>query len=172
MIVRHAQAEHVDDLADVDRALTPRGRRDAAALGRWLAERVGPPDLVLCSSARRTVQTWQLAAAVLSDELSDEVSDEVQVHERDDLYLGSAGTLLAATRAVPADVRTLVLVGHEPVQSTLAQALAGPGSSPAAVTGMAAGFSTGAAAVLDVEGPWDALQPHGGRLVAFTVPRG
>lgn len=164
MIVRHAQAEHVDGLDDRDRALTARGRRDAAALGRWLAETVGVPDLVLCSSARRTVQTWELAGGGLGG--------EPVVQARDDLCLGSAGTLLAAARAVPTDVGTLVVVGHEPVQSTLATALAGPGSRAEALTGLAAGFSTAAVAVLEVEGPWDALQPHGGRLVGFSVPRG
>ena len=58
MLLRHAKSSWKDDLPDVERPLSPRGRRDAAVAGRWLAEHVGRPDLVLCSVAVRTRQTW------------------------------------------------------------------------------------------------------------------
>ena len=166
VIVRHAKSDQHQPVTveDHDRPLNDRGRRDAPALGRWLAANVGTPDLVLCSSALRAQQTWELAAAQLEQ--------PPVLRVRPDLYLASAGKLLSFVREVAADVQSLVVVGHEPVQSTLTQALAGPGSSTAALTAMAAGFSTSAVAVLDVDGPWDALQPHGARLSDFAVPRG
>ena len=53
---RHAQA--VDGLPDLERALTPRGGKDAARVGGWLRERIpAGPVTVLCSPARRTRQT-------------------------------------------------------------------------------------------------------------------
>lgn len=68
-LLRHAKAV-ADPPAggtDHDRPLTPRGRRDAEALGRHLSDPgfgpEGRPELVLCSTATRTVQT---AAGVLS----------------------------------------------------------------------------------------------------------
>lgn len=166
VVVRHAKSEREppEGGGDHDRVLSGRGRRDARALGSWLAAATGAPDLVLCSSAARARLTWQLAAEAFDPPPS--------VEERAELYLASPGRLLAAVRAVPADVGTLVVVGHEPVQSTLTQALAGPGSSATALTGLAAGFATSAVAVLVCEGPWEALQPHGARLVDFAVPRG
>ena len=166
VIVRHAKSDQKQPVtvADHDRPLSRRGRRDAPALGRWLAAAVGTPDLVLCSSALRAQQTWQLAAAQLVEAPVPRV--------RPELYLASPGKVLALVREVSADVRTLVIVGHEPVQSTLVQALAGPGSSVQALTALAAGFSTSAVAVLEADGPWDALQPHGARLSDFAVPRG
>lgn len=164
LIVRHAKAVHEQPVSDHDRPLSQHGRRDAPALGRWLAAAVGVPGLVLCSSALRAQQTWELAAAEL------ERAPVVQV--RPDLYLASPGTVLAAVRAVSADVRAVVVVGHEPTQSTLAHALAGPGSRRQALTALAAGFSTNAVAVLETDGPWEALQPRGARLTAFAVPRG
>lgn len=166
VVVRHAKSDQhqPEDVVDHDRPLSDRGRRDAPALGRWLAAETGAPDLVLCSTALRATQTWLLASAAF---------DEAPVMtERAELYAASPGTELAVVRAVADDVRLLVVVGHEPVQSTLTLALAGPGSSASALTGLAAGFSTGAVAVLEVDGPWDCLQPHGARLTRFAVPRG
>ena len=108
-----------------------------------------------------TWRTWSTAFA-----------EAPPVTELAELDLASPGTVLALVRAVADDVRVLVVVGHEPVQSALTRALAGPGSSASALVGLAAGFSTGAVAVLEVEGPWAALQPLGGRLARFAVPRG
>lgn len=164
VLVRHGQAVHDDAVDDHERPLTARGRRDAVALGRWLDDVVGALEVVLCSSSARTVQTWGLAAGVLADAPGADV--------RDELYLGSPGTLLAAVRSTPPDAGTVVVVGHEPVQSTLAAALAGPGSSPQALTALAAGFSPGAVAVLAVAGEWADLAPDCARLVAIAVPRG
>src|SRR4051812_20138054 len=116
LVVRHAKSDQGAPGADHDRPLNARGRRDAAALGRHLAEgdRVG---LVLCSSAVRARETWQLAAERLAPAPTVEV--------RDDLYLASPAAVLVAVREVGDDVRTLVVVGHEPTQSALVEQLAG-----------------------------------------------
>ena len=166
VVVRHAKSDQhqPEDVVDHDRPLADRGRRDAPALGRWLAAETGAPDLVLCSSALRARQTWLLASVAFDE--------PPPVSEVAELYAASPGTVLALVRAVSQDVRLLVVVGHEPVQSTLTQALAGPGSSASALTGLAAGFATNAVALLELDGPWDALQPHGARLARFAVPRG
>lgn len=166
VLVRHAKSDQhpPEGVVDHDRPLTARGRRDAPALGRWLAATVGTPELVLCSSAARVLETWHLAAPALATAATATVMPE--------LYAASPGTVLSLVRRVGADVRTVLVLGHEPVQSTLTQALAGPGSNLAALTGLAAGFSTSAVAVLETDEPWDALQPHGARLTHFAVPRG
>ncbi|BCJ63675.1 histidine phosphatase family protein [Polymorphospora rubra] len=50
---------------DADVALSPTGRGQAAALGRWLAGQPAGhrPEAVVCSPYRRAVQTWDLARA-------------------------------------------------------------------------------------------------------------
>ncbi|HZI98950.1 MAG TPA: histidine phosphatase family protein, partial [Actinomycetales bacterium] len=58
LLIRHAKAAPDDDGGDHGRGLTARGRRDAAAIGRWLADNDLVPDLVLCSDARRARETW------------------------------------------------------------------------------------------------------------------
>ena len=66
VILRHAKAANPEGVADPDRPLTSRGHADAAAAGAWLAHRDLQPDLVLCSSARRTRETWHGVALALS----------------------------------------------------------------------------------------------------------
>ena len=64
ILTRHAKSAWDDPtLADHDRPLNARGRRSALALGDWLASRGYEPEEVLCSSARRTQETWAMVAA-------------------------------------------------------------------------------------------------------------
>jgi phosphohistidine phosphatase len=164
-VVRHAKARPADPgQEDHDRELTQRGRDDALALGEWLAGQLGTVDLCLCSSAVRALQTWESVAQGLPGRPAVEVSP--------DLYLGSAGTVLRAVRRVDDRVRRLVVLGHEPTQSSLAQALADDGSDPDALQELTEGYPTSAVALLEVEGPWADLRPQDARLVAFAVPRG
>ena len=55
VLLRHAKSSWEGDLDDVDRPLNARGRRDADAAGRWLAQHQLVPDSLLCSPARRTL---------------------------------------------------------------------------------------------------------------------
>src|ERR1700733_6103572 len=64
VLLRHAKSAWVDG-PDHDRPLGKRGRRDAPRAGRWLGRSGYVPDLVVCSTARRTRDTWRLAAAEL-----------------------------------------------------------------------------------------------------------
>ena len=62
-LFRHAKAEPHGARPDHERVLAKRGRVDAEAMGERLAERGDTPELVLCSTSRRTLETWELAAA-------------------------------------------------------------------------------------------------------------
>ncbi|MGW3729375.1 SixA phosphatase family protein, partial [Streptomyces sp. NPDC000851] len=62
VVLRHAKSAWPLDVADHERPLAPRGRRDAPAAGRALAEADCLPDLALCSTAARARQTWDPAA--------------------------------------------------------------------------------------------------------------
>ena len=103
VLIRHAKAARPSGVDDHDRPLDPRGRRDAPALGRWLAAEVGGIDLVLSSSAERTRETWALAAT--------EVPGEPAVEVAQRLYLASPGRVLEAVRGVDPGVGTLAVVG-------------------------------------------------------------
>src|SRR4051812_50149249 len=64
VLVRHAKTEQGEP--DPSRRLTNRGRRDARAIGQWLAKNGVVPDLVVVSPAARARQTWEIAAPELS----------------------------------------------------------------------------------------------------------
>ncbi|MDQ0711860.1 phosphohistidine phosphatase SixA [Streptomyces luteogriseus] len=63
IVLRHAKSAWPLDVVDHERPLAPRGRRDAPAAGRALADADLLPDLALCSTALRARRTWDLAAA-------------------------------------------------------------------------------------------------------------
>ena len=64
-LLRHAKSSWKDPtLEDFDRPLNKRGRSAAKTMGRHLHRNGLRPDLVLCSAARRTQETWTLVSAM------------------------------------------------------------------------------------------------------------
>ncbi|WP_308312845.1 histidine phosphatase family protein [Streptomyces sp. ISL-1] len=163
VVLRHAKAARPEDVPDHERPLAPRGLRDAPAAGRWLAQADCLPDLVLCSPARRARQTWELAAAQMGS------APPVRYDPR--LYGADAEDILEVARVVPADVGTVLLVGHNPGLQDLILLLAGEalgGTLQRAQTK----FPTSAVAVLTWRGTWSALAPGVALLTDLAVPRG
>ncbi len=67
MLLRHAKSSWgAPTLSDHERPLSPRGERAAAAMGMYLARSEPAPDVILCSSARRTRETLDTVRARLS----------------------------------------------------------------------------------------------------------
>ena len=64
MLLRHAKSDW-PDVPDRDRPLAKRGKRDAPVVGRWLHDQGYLPEIVICSAARRTRETWDLMAPEL-----------------------------------------------------------------------------------------------------------
>src|SRR6266542_3720288 len=60
VLFQHAKSAW-PEVADHERPLAERGRRGAPVMGRWLRDAGCVPDQVLCSTARRARETWQLA---------------------------------------------------------------------------------------------------------------
>jgi phosphohistidine phosphatase len=110
--LRHAKAERPDGLPDQDRSLTDRGHADASAAGAWLLASGHVPDLVLCSPARRTRQTWHSIAIALGGAGSPTVQ-----YERD-LYDGDADAALQVVAAAK-EAQSILVIGHNPTISQL-----------------------------------------------------
>jgi phosphohistidine phosphatase len=114
-ILRHAHAEpYVDEATDFDRALDPRGRSEAEALGRLAARLALAFDYVIVSPARRTRST----AAGIIGALS---IPAARVEEHAGIYLAERRMLADLVRALPATAGRALLVGHNPGVSRLAQ---------------------------------------------------
>ena len=149
-------------MSDHARPLNARGRTAAAALRVTFADLGLTPDLVLVSSARRTMQTL--------DALSPWEATP-QIEPMDALYLAPASQLLSFLNQVSETVRCVLVVGHNPGLHELAWLLAGPQQDQTtARRQLNDGFPTGALAEFAIPGPWHSLGAGGGRLVRFVTP--
>jgi phosphohistidine phosphatase len=148
VVLRHAQAEHSASLADVDRPLTQEGRQQARMVGERLAREGLLPDHVLCSTARRTRQTWDLVA--------EQLPCEPEVDFDAELYTADVDTALQLVSYVDTQVRTLLVVGHNP---TMAQLAAAFDSESGYLS-----FPPASVAVVDLDVDWLYIAPGTGRL--------
>lgn len=121
------------------------------------------PDLVLVSSARRTLQT--LAAL-------EPWEDAPQIEPLDALYLAPATDLLEAIRHAAPTARCVLLVGHNPGLHDLALMLAGAhaAGSDQQWQRLAAGYPSGALSEFSVTVPWSAVGQSGVRLTRLLLP--
>ena len=161
MLLRHAKSDW-PDVPDHDRPLAKRGRKDAPVVGRWLRDHGYLPDTVVCSTARRTRQTWELMAPALDG------SPEVQFEPR--AYAASAQTLLYLARELPGRCRAALLIGHNPGIEDLANSLAAPPPGEGAAWSPGLRFPTAAVAVFEFAGDWPDLAPGQARLLDSTTP--
>ncbi|MGZ4456179.1 MAG: SixA phosphatase family protein [Nocardioides sp.] len=162
VVMRHAKAEESGP-TDAERELAERGRADAAAAGRWLAERGVEPEHAWVSAATRTRQTYAAVATAAGWSLDPSVDRG--------LYAAGPETALDLIRATPDDARTLVVVGHNPTMAYLAAMLDDGEGDEDAAGEMAAGYPTSAVTVLEYAGAWGDLDQASCRVVAFHVGR-
>jgi phosphohistidine phosphatase len=162
LLLRHAKSSRDDpELADFDRPLADRGRRDAPRMGRWMRQAGQSPELVLCSDARRARETW----AALSETLG---SPAPVLFERG-LYMARAKAILHRLQRLAGTVGSVLVIGHNPGLEEAALDLAdGAGDSYARLRRK---FPTCALARLEFAAEtWDRLQPGSGRLTVFKTP--
>jgi phosphohistidine phosphatase len=158
LVLRHSKSAYPEGAADIDRPLSPRGQRDAVSLAAWIADQGLIPDLVICSTAARTRQTWDL----ISDRLAMADEDDVVRYDAR-LYEADPATLVAVVRETPAEAGIVALVGHNPGAAELVSSLAGH-------RGLS--FPTSAAAVIGVRGAWDRVAPGSGSMDGYWTPKG
>jgi phosphohistidine phosphatase len=164
LLLRHAKSSWDDaSVPDRDRPLNKRGLRAAAAMRTAMCNLGLAPDVVLVSTARRTMETLDAL---------EPWDDTPLIEPMDSLYLASPMQLLAALHNVAETVRSVLMIGHNPGMHDLALSLVGA-KTPAsdAERALAAGFPTGALAEFVVAGSWWDLREGGGRLVRFLTPR-
>ncbi|MDF3414446.1 histidine phosphatase family protein [Sulfitobacter sp. M57] len=112
ILMRHAKSDWSGGpSSDQDRPLNPRGRKAAAALGKWLNEQQVRPDEILCSSSARTMETHQRL----------DLKDDIAPQHLRGLYLAPAADILATLRGATGEC--VLMIGHNPGIGEMAEAI-------------------------------------------------
>ncbi len=155
LIQRHAKSDWSDaSLADHERPLNKRGKRQAPAMGELLRREDLLPDLILCSSARRARKTAEAIAEASG------YTGEIRLSR--DLYAAPPEAYLEALHDLPDEFACVMVVGHNPGLEELLDVL----------TGESARLPTAALAqvTLDVEHWSQVSQAPRGKLVHIWLP--
>lgn len=157
ILTRHAKSAWDDPtLPDHDRPLNARGRRSALELGDFMASRGYEPEEVLCSSAKRTQETWAMVAQAAL-----EVRPLIRIEPG--LYHAGPDKMLTILRS--ASQPTVMMLGHNPGISELAALL--PANTP--LDPEFRRYPTCATLVIDFQiDNWSQVQPRSGSVMDFV----
>ena len=107
LILRHAKSSwKKPGLADHDRPLNKRGKRDAPRMGQLLEEQGLVPDLIITSPARRARLTAEIAA--------ENSGYQGEIRLEPSFYMGDREAYLDALRQLADEIHTVMVVGHNP----------------------------------------------------------
>ena len=118
LILRHAKSSwDQPNLADHDRPLTKRGKRDSFRMGDLAKEEGISPDLIISSTAKRARSTVKRFA---------EANDfNCEIKFTRDLYLAGTQDYIDLLRGLDSDIESVMVVGHNPGLEELLDELTG-----------------------------------------------
>jgi phosphohistidine phosphatase len=164
-VLRHAKSSWDDPtLEDHERPLSGRGRRAVKLLAQHVRAAKIDPAQILCSSSRRTLETvegvFPGCEAVVDPEL----------------YSANCAQLIERLSGVPADLPSVLIVGHNPALQLLVLKLVGAPSSGMVGSGsqladIARKFPTGALATLSFECGWADIGKGCAQLTDYVRPK-
>lgn len=107
-LIRHAKSDWSDQsLADFDRPLNKRGKKDAPFMGEVLNEKGIIPDLIISSPAKRAKKTAIEIAETLNYPSKKIVFEE-------ELYDASSNDILHIVRSINEQNTSAMIFGHNP----------------------------------------------------------
>jgi phosphohistidine phosphatase len=164
LLLRHAKSAWSEPGAsDHERPLNRRGQEAAPRIGAYLARHGLIPDGVLCSTARRTRETWDLVAAAAPGAPAAAYLDQ--------LYDAAPRALLDVFRRADPGATSLLVVGHNPGLQEVATQLIAAGDLDDRER-LREKLPTGGLVVIDFPiAEWTKLHARSGRLERFVVPR-
>lgn len=163
-LLRHAKSSWGNPtLPDRDRPLATRGVTDAPLMGKAMAERGIDPELVLCSSARRTRDTLALVLP--------ELRVEPKVVYEDALYHASPAEMLQMMQEIRPGASRVMLVGHNPELQAFALDLVASGPKHLRDRLREKYPTAGLAVITFASGLWKSVTINSGELKLFLSPR-
>lgn len=155
-IIRHAKSSwEFEDLHDLERPLTEKGKKNALMMGQVLRKYEAFPDEVISSPALRAVSTTR----ILCEELG---SDSNKIEIEPELYFREAEDIIRVVHRRQSRPEKIFLTGHNPAFTNLANALI-PGFTEMIPT-------CGIVAVQFKIESWGLMQMGCGQLLFFEFP--
>jgi phosphohistidine phosphatase len=163
-VLRHAKAKRSHSSGvDHARCLNARGRDAAERIGAYMTNKRYDPDIILCSSSARTIET--------SQRVTQSLNCDVDVMVDDALYLAEPDRLLKTCQALDDLDSSVLIIGHNPGMQEFALLLVKNRNGPLAQK-LLGSFPTGALVVFQFEVEhWSDLAPGRGQLVDLIFPR-
>ena len=156
-LLRHAKSSWQEaGTSDHDRPLNQRGQQDAPVMGRRLLARGSRPSLILSSSAVRARHTAQVIAR--------ELGYPAEFLQREpELYLATPEQIMAVVARQADSFRDIIVCGHNPGLTELANRLTGGEIDNIPTCGMA---------VIDLGiDSWPDITTASGSLQLFDYPK-
>lgn len=156
-IIRHAKSSwKFENLNDFDRPLNERGVKSAAFMASKLKERGENIDLIVSSPANRALTT--------ADYFADEYKyDHALIEEAHSMYHADHGTLLTIIDNMPNNFDSIMLFGHNPGFTNLANVLTGETLGNIPTCG-----------IIKIEfdvNSWEEVSPSTGTMKYFDYPK-
>ncbi|MGE0566355.1 MAG: histidine phosphatase family protein [Bacteroidia bacterium] len=117
ILVRHAKSDWGNDtLRDIDRPLNERGYDAAYRISEWYKKNHDTPELIISSDATRAIST----AAIFARELK---TDTAKIILTSKVYEADVATLMGYLKNLPNEFNSVMIFGHNPGFTDLANAL-------------------------------------------------
>lgn len=155
-LLRHAEAGSALSGDDKDRPLTPRGQEQAAKI----ATHIKDIDICLCSTAKRTQMTLEIA--------HENGAEIKKIEFFDELYNAPAGSILATLQK--RSEQNILIVAHNPGIHQLAGTLVGDGVQEQ-VEKLRLFYNPATLSAFDCPlENWQGIQPQENTLVDLVIP--
>ncbi len=156
VLIRHAKSSWKDpSLADRERPLNKRGKRNAPFMGQRLADHNCVPDLIVCSPARRAHKTARIIARTLS-------YPRKNILLKEQLYTSSINDLYRVLHTCDEQITRLFLVGHSSVITDFCVELTGAKIKNIPTCGVVG---------IRFQLPWPQISLNTGKLLFFDYPK-
>lgn len=156
--VRHAKSSwDYPELSDFERPLSARGRRDAPFISRIVSEQTPKPELIVTSSALRTVYT----ARIFSEELG---IPQENMRVTNELYEADIERMLSLVQSIGDEYSSVMLVAHNPTLTEFVNLICDFELENIPTSGVVRiSFSN--------KKNWVSIEPKSGKLVGYEYPK-
>ena len=156
-LIRHAKSSWDDsNQSDIQRTLNTRGLKDSPLMAELIKGKNIIPDLIISSPAARALSTAEIFADVFYYNKKKIVSDER-------IYEAATRELITVIREIKNENNTVMLFGHNPALSNLANLLCNK---------FLPDFPTCAVVGIDLKvNSWSEAERHCGEIILYEYPK-